>query len=190
MFINQSQQMSFLALFVAFTLGISTCFAKEAKNQQNRSSTSSFPRVGELVPDFKLQDRKGRWHKLSDFRGSVVFLNFWATWCPPCVDELPVMDALNQRYKAKNFTMVGVSVDDDWETVNEFFQDRGKFPSFLVLLDSKKDVTTLSYGTSKFPETYIIGPTGILLKKYIGAFNWLSADKLDDIDNFLSKKTQ
>lgn len=143
-----------------------------------------------MVPDFRLKDQSGHSHKLSDFRGNIVFLNFWATWCPPCVGEIPLMETLNQRFKAKNFTMVAVSVDQSWDEVRSFFKERGKRPSFLVLLDAEKEVSAGLFNTSKYPETYVIDPKGRLLKKYIGAYDWVSDDKLNDFEEFFAKKTQ
>src|SRR5262245_61519597 len=72
---------------------------------------------GQLAPDFTLKDKNGKEVKLSDYRGDLVFLNFWATWCPPCVDEMPEMELLNRAFKGRKFQMVLVSVDSDWATV-------------------------------------------------------------------------
>lgn len=148
------------------------------------------PRVGDMAPDFSLRDQRGRIHKLSEFRGNFVFLNFWATWCPPCVGELPMMDSLNQKFKAKNFAMVAVSVDEDWRAVASFFRERGKSPSFMVLMDPDKEVSAGIYGTDRYPETYLIDPSGRLIKKFIGAYNWTSAGQLSEFDELFSKKTQ
>ncbi|MDB5036904.1 MAG: alkyl hydroperoxide reductase/Thiol specific antioxidant/Mal allergen, partial [Bacteriovoracaceae bacterium] len=79
------------------------------------------PVLGKEVPDFELEDSKGQKHRLSDFRGNLVFLNFWATWCPPCIQEFPLMEALNQKFKAKSFSMIGVSVDQSWVDMGPFF---------------------------------------------------------------------
>src|ERR1051326_7887498 len=69
--------------------------------------------VGQKAPDFSIKDQSGRLVKLSDFRGKVVFLNFWATWCQPCIREMPYMQKLNDRLKGRDFQMLAVSVDND-----------------------------------------------------------------------------
>lgn len=144
------------------------------------------PVEGQLVSDFVLKDEFGRIHKLSDFRGNLVFLNFWATWCPPCIQEFPLMDAVNQRLKAKSFTMIAISVDESFDKIQEFYSSLSKKPSFLVLLDGDHKVAR-GFGTSKFPETFLIDPQGRLLKKYVGAWNWMDPKILDTWEGLLKK---
>jgi thiol-disulfide isomerase/thioredoxin len=182
-----SPRRCFSGFFIFLSL-LSACVAKDTGHEANKDP--KLPEIGSLVPDFKLQDRKGRFHKLSDFRGNIVFLNFWATWCPPCVEELPLLDSLNRRYSAKPFTMIAVSVDTNWQTVNTFFRDVKKTPSFLVLLDSSHKVAQDLYGTYKYPESYLIDAEGRLIKKFVGAYNWVSPDKFEEIDELFAKKTQ
>jgi peroxiredoxin len=141
------------------------------------------PELGQDVSDFALADSTGHLFKLSDFRDNIVFLNFWATWCPPCIEEFPYMEAMNQRFKAKNFTMIAVSVDKSWADIENFFASQHRRPSFLVLHD-KDHVVADGLGTVKFPETYVIGTSGKLLKKYVGPVNWLSSPVLDEWDGF------
>lgn len=142
--------------------------------------------VGDQLPDLEFKSSDDRIHRLSDFKGSLVMLNFWATWCPPCLEEIPYMEALNQRFRAKPFSMLAVSVDSSWKDVETFKTRIGHEFSFLVLLDSDKIAANL-LGTSKFPETFVIGPDGRLLKKYVGAINWLSNQVLAEWDEFFRK---
>lgn len=139
-------------------------------------------RVGDAVPPFAVKDQRGREFKLSDFKGSLVLLNFWATWCPPCVEELPSMDALNSSFKAKPFNLLAVSVDEGgWKAIDTFFNQLTRRPSFLVLLDSNKSIAE-SFGVSKYPETFLISGEGKLLKHYIGAVEWLHPQVLGEIE--------
>ena len=78
--------------------------------------------VGSVAPDFELKDPDGKLVRLSDFRGKFVFLNFWATWCEPCVDEMPAMMTLNETLKDRDFHMLAVSVDTSWEVIEEFLR--------------------------------------------------------------------
>lgn len=144
------------------------------------------PKVGEEVSDFSLRDLNGHVFTLSSFRGNYVFLNFWATWCPPCVEEFPYMEALNQRLKAKRFTMIAVSVDKTVAEVKSFESSLDRRPSFLVLMDPEHRLAE-KLGTNKFPETYVIDPAGRLVEKYIGPMNWLSPTVLAEWDGFLRK---
>jgi thiol-disulfide isomerase/thioredoxin len=137
------------------------------------------------LPDFELTDRQGKTHRLSDFKGNVVFLNFWATWCPPCIQELPSMEQLNQSLKAKNFQMIAVSVDQSWEEIDSFFQRMGWQPSFLILLDSQRVVAEGLYLTEKYPESYLLDAAGKRLFFHQGADNWMSPANLNRINEAL-----
>lgn len=148
------------------------------------------PKVGDIVPDFELYDRHGRLFRLSEFKDNIVFLNFWATWCPPCIEELPSMDALNHRLRTRRFTMIAVSVDDNWDDITRFLGRLTRDPSFLILHDPGKLVATELYGSEKFPETYIIGPDRRLLAKHKGALNWAQEESLQQIESLFSVKTE
>lgn len=144
--------------------------------------------IGELVPDFVLQDEKGRSFQLSSFRGNYVFLNFWATWCPPCIEELPSMEALNFLWRTKNFSMLAVSVDDSWEIIFNFLRRLSREPSFLILHDPSKSVSTELYGTTKFPETFLIDPEGRLIRRFDGAKPWNSPAVLSELEAIMGWK--
>lgn len=148
------------------------------------------PEVGDLVPDFQLEDAQGRVFRLSQFEGSLVFLNFWATWCPPCIEELPSMDALNQRFKAKAFNMLAVSVDDSWAEISRFRSRLSRAPSFLILHDPEKFVANQLYGTEKFPETFIIGPDRRLLRKFEGSVAWTQPELVELLQGYIQSKTE
>ncbi|MCA9552212.1 MAG: TlpA family protein disulfide reductase [Myxococcales bacterium] len=146
--------------FVALTLAGVAYFASEGV-QAARSSDGRV--AGQLLrveprnerpPAFKLKDYDGKEVSLDAFKDKVVFLNFWATWCPPCVEEMPSMRRLQARMADDpNFVMLAVSTDDDWDVVRKFFE--GEAPPFPVLLDPGGTVAK-EYGTVKFPETYIL----------------------------------
>ena len=106
--------------------------------------------------------------KLSDYKGQWVFINFWATWCAPCRDEMPSMEMLNRRF-GKDIVMLAVSVDDDTSQIGRFFGDDK--PSFTVLWDKEKRFSN-TYGTRKFPETYLISPDGRIAAKFVGPRDW------------------
>jgi cytochrome c biogenesis protein CcmG, thiol:disulfide interchange protein DsbE len=142
-------------------------------------SGSRPPRIGSPAPDFTVQDAE-RKVTLSEFRGQVVVLNFWATWCPPCVEETPSLVQMNDRLKNKGITLVGVSVDVDADAYHRFVKDHKI--EYVTVRDVDQKSNNL-YGTFKFPETHIIDRNGTLRRKFIGPVDWNSRE----ITEFLSK---
>jgi cytochrome c biogenesis protein CcmG/thiol:disulfide interchange protein DsbE len=137
------------------------------------------PRIGTAAPEFSVEDRDRR-VALSDLRGKVVVLNFWATWCAPCVEEMPSLVQLQQRFKDKGVTIVGISVDVDGDAYHKFLKDyKIDFPT---VRDPDQKAASL-YGTFKWPETYIIDRNGIVRRKFIGAVEWSQPEIVD----FLNK---
>ncbi|MGZ4812575.1 MAG: peroxiredoxin family protein [Terriglobales bacterium] len=131
-------------------------------------SGSRPPRIGEAAPDFSIQDTS-RAVALHDFRGKVVVLNFWATWCPPCVEEMPSLVQMQSRLKDKGVTVLAVSVDVDENAYKKFLRDHGV--DLLAVRDPNQKSNAL-YGTFKFPETYVIDRDGKVRRKFIGAIDW------------------
>lgn len=123
----------------------------------------------ETPPSFDLPGYDGKKMGLADVQGKVVFLNFWATWCPPCVEEMPSMKRLQARMADDpNFSMVTISTDEEWAEVRQFFE--GDAPPFPVLLDPGGDLAK-RYGTEKFPETYVL-VDGRLVGHIVGPRDW------------------
>ena len=137
------------------------------------------PRIGNPAPDFTIQDGATS-VTLHNLREKVVVLNFWATWCPPCIQELPSLEQLQSRFKDRGVEVVGISVDVDGKAYQQFLKDHKV--DFLTVRDPDQKTNSL-YGTFKFPETYIIDRRGILRRKFIGAVDWNEPEIVD----FLSK---
>ena len=106
---------------------------------------------------------------LASLRGKVVLLNFWATWCKPCEDELPAMERLNRALAGSDFELVGVSVDADAAPVLQFRDRLGL--GFTLLLDADQRVAR-SYQTFRYPESLLIGRDGVILERYVGSKEW------------------
>ena len=121
---------------------------------------------------------------LSDLRGKVVVLNFWATWCPPCVEETPALIQLNQRIAGRNGMVLGVSVDEDQAAYLKFIQNNGI--NYLTYRDPSKK-SAQDYGTVVYPETYIIDRKGKIARKIVGPQDWNSPDLLAYFDALLAK---
>lgn len=142
-------------------------------------SGSRPPRIGSNAPDFTVQDSERR-VSLHDLRGQVVVLNFWATWCPPCVEEMPSLVEMQRRMKDKGVIVVAVSVDVDQNAYQQFRKDHNV--NLLTVRDPNQKSSNL-YGTFKFPETFVIDRKGVMRRKFIGAVEWTAPE----ITNFLGK---
>lgn len=137
------------------------------------------PRIGSNAPDFTVQDGQTK-VTLSQLRGQVVVLNFWATWCAPCVEEVPSLVEMQRRLKAKGVTVLAVSVDVDDNAYRQFVKNHNV--TLLTVRDPDQKSSAL-YGTHLFPETYVIDRNGVMRRKFIGAVDWTEPE----ITNFLSK---
>jgi peroxiredoxin len=135
--------------------------------------------VGSTAKDFRVQD-SDRTVSLNQFRGQIVLLNFWATWCPPCVEELPSLMNMQDRVRSRGVVVLGVSIDVDGDAYHRFLKQRNV--NFVTVRDPEQKVAGM-YGTSGWPETYVIDRQGTLRRKFVGPVNWDSPEVLD----FLSK---
>jgi len=127
------------------------------------------PEVGEAAPDFTLPGLSGRSISLRDFRRGVVVVNFWATWCPPCIEETPSLKKFADQLGSAGVTVIGVSVDQDAQALRKFVTSAQL--TFPIARDQDQSVSS-RYGTSKFPESYVIDPEGRIAKKIVGAIDW------------------
>lgn len=121
--------------------------------------------IGEAAPAFRLKDMKGNTVTLESLKGKVVFLDFWATWCGPCKEEFPELDALYKKYGKDGFEVIGISVDKSESNVAEFLKKRPV--SFTILTNTKGDVAE-SYGLPGMPTGLIIGKDGVIKYRHAG----------------------
>ncbi len=127
-------------------------------------------RAGFPAPSFTLKDVNGRTYRLADLRGKIVFLNLWATWCPPCREEMPSMERLHRRMQGTDFLMLAVSEDEDGSAAVRPFVDQMGL-TFPVLLD-QDGVLPPRYGVTGYPETFIIDREGRVIQHTIGPEDW------------------
>jgi len=125
--------------------------------------------VGDRAPDFSITTDNGTTVSMSSFNGKLLVLNFWATWCAPCIEELPSLDQFQRQFANSGVVVLGVSVDKD-EKAYQRFLSRAHV-AFLTARDPDNKINS-EYGTFKFPETYIINRDGKVLSKIISATNW------------------
>jgi peroxiredoxin len=135
--------------------------------------------VGMAAPDFTLPDMAGKNQRLSDYRGKVVFLNFWATWCPPCREEMPSMERLHQTFKGRGLLVLAVNLQESPNLVRKFARNFGL--SFPILLDETGEVSS-AYGARAIPVTYLIDTNGSIAARAVGARDWASPAALGLIE--------
>jgi len=139
---------------------------------------------GQPEKDFALT-LDGKPSRLSYLKGNVVVLNFWATWCPPCVDEAPSLNALQRRIAPLGGTVLGISLDEDQDAYENFLKAyQLGFPNYR---DPSKKIA-MDYGTTMYPETYIIDRQGRLDRKIIGPQDWTSPEMTTYLDSILKSK--
>lgn len=160
---------------VVFAAALVVAFARPSYRQGEPTV------AGKRAYDFSF-DINGRAEHLSDMHGKVVVLNFWASWCPPCVDEINSLTALQSQLAPRGATILGVSVDEDPAAFEKFLRDHNvNFPNYR---DPSKDIAT-TYGTSLFPETYIIAPDGRIARKIVGPQAWDSPELANYIESLI-----
>ena len=139
-----------------------------------------FPKTPAAAPNFELKDRAGKPLNVKDFRGKVVFLNFWATWCPPCIEEMPAMEKLHQELEKDGLVMLAVNFQEGPERVKEFFTQHNL--TFTPLLDRDGKVTE-QYQAWGLPVSVVINKRGQIAARATGSKDWHS----DEARQFFKK---
>lgn len=145
--------------------------------------------AGKTAEDFAL-DLNGKPAHLSDLRGKVVVLNFWGSWCGPCVEELPSLIALQHRISSRNALVLGVAADDDPARFSDFLRQHGvNFPTYRDpgTNEDHRSPIAADYGTSMYPETYVIDRKGKIARKIIGPQDWNSSEMTAYFDGILGE---
>lgn len=141
--------------------------------------------VGKTAPDFVLTDLNDKPQRLSDFRGKVVFLNFWATWCKPCREEMPSMEVLHKNFEKDGLVILAVSIDRVTTTKDIPPFIKGMNLTFPVLIDSWGK-TDKPYKRMGVPETFIIDQQGVIREIVIGPRDWTRLDSLEVLTKLLN----
>jgi peroxiredoxin len=131
---------------------------------------------GKPAPDFELVDTDGKLHRLSDYRGNTVILNFWATWCPPCREEIPSMNRAWRQLAEEDVVMLAVNMGEDEDTIFVFTAD---YPAEFPLLLDRDGSVIAQWPVKGLPTTYIIAPDGSIAYRAIGGRNWDDSDIMD-----------
>lgn len=134
--------------------------------------------AGDTAPKFKVVTDGGNTLTRSNFGGKVLVLNFWATWCPPCIEEIPSLDALQRQFGKQGLVVLAISVDKNEKTYRDFLKRANV--SFQTARDPEADISA-SYGTYKYPETYLVDRDGKVVAKYISNQDWMDESILKEI---------
>jgi len=167
---------------LAAVLGVLLLFAMPSYRQGEASI------AGKTAEDFPLEIA-GKPGHLTDLKGKVVILNFWATWCPPCVEETPALNRLQKYIESRNGVILGVAADEDLAAYEKFLREQGVvFPTYRdPLTKENHSPIAQEYGTSMYPETYVIDRHGKIARKFIGLQQWDSPDMLAYFDSILGQ---
>jgi peroxiredoxin len=141
------------------------------------------PRVGHMAPDFVLQTLDGREARLSDYRGHVVFLNFWATWCGPCRVEMPAIEQLYRELRPKGFAVLAVSTDPEGPTVTRPYRDALGL-TFTIAHDPEMQVGRL-FGVRALPLTFVVDRHGVITHHIFGSRDWTEPEARNGIRKLL-----
>jgi len=136
--------------------------------------------VGEKAPSFKLRNLHGNLEDLDDYKGKVVVLNFWATWCTPCLEEMPTFEKLYRRFHSQGLTVLAVNLDKGNSKKVKKFADANNF-TFPVLLDSD-GIAEKRYPSFTIPFTYVIDKKGRIAARVDGAKNWATNETFEALE--------
>ncbi len=139
--------------------------------------------TGQRAPDFTLNDINGNKVSLSAFKGKVILLHFWATWCPPCRAELPTMNKLQQLLKNKGLVILAISTDRSTYDVKDFLS---RHPlNYTVVVDYNLNVSRTLYKVFMVPTTFLIDKKGVVVKRYFGEQDWTDPNIIKEIEAYL-----
>ncbi|MCK5727275.1 MAG: TlpA family protein disulfide reductase [Thiotrichaceae bacterium] len=169
-----------LIVLILLVIAIITFIPTSNHTGSHSTSSLGLTRVQPVIraPDFDLVDSKGKHHKLTDYRGKPVIVNFWATWCPPCREELPSMNRAWAKIKEQGIAMIAINVGESEESVLTFNTD---YPiDFTVLYDQQRQVLQ-QWGVTGLPTTFILNPQGKIIYRAVGAREWDAEALLDTV---------
>jgi cytochrome c biogenesis protein CcmG/thiol:disulfide interchange protein DsbE len=177
------QQLAVACVVIAVTVGIAYGATRYLRKEL-------FPvQLGSKAPDFTAYtlDSVPQAKRLADYRGKVLMINVWATWCLPCRVEMPSIEALNKDYAPKGLKIVAVSIDDPGtdSTIRSFARQYGL--TFDILHDPQGKITEL-YDITGYPETFIVGKDGVIRKKLMSATNWNAPEARSLVDRLLAEQ--
>ncbi len=161
----------------------SSCDRGDRREERKTAKPASAAEESKPAPDIVLTPLEGKDVRISELKGDVLLLNFWATWCPPCREEVPSLARLDRKMSGKKFRMLAASIDEGGKSAIEaFFKSTGNsLPAYTVSQEKAADI----YGITGVPETFIIDRNGIIVKKVIGPIEWDDQEVIAFIENLM-----
>lgn len=174
-----------IGLGAGLTLWLDGTISSSAKPVSSQITTEKIS--GEKFPDFNFTDLKGKTHDSRDYKDKIIILNFWATWCAPCIIEFPKLIKLAENNP--DIILIALSSDINDDKINQFLKKNPVTQkNFIVARDHKRKITTDIFKTYKLPETIIVSPSGIITKKILGDIDWNGQDISIMLDNLRKEK--
>jgi len=186
--IQKDRRVSFqsLVIVVLIVILVGILILLQTKDSLYQPSGGSRLTKGRPAPNFSLPGLDGQMVSLADYRGKVVLLNIWATWCPPCVEEMPSMEKLYQELNGDGFEILAVSIDESGVQDVRPFMQKHKL-SFPVLMDPEGTIKGL-YRTTGVPESFVIDKDGTLVEIVIGPRNWATSEVVRYFRNLIRRE--
>jgi peroxiredoxin len=171
------------AAMIAAGLGLFLCGRAAAATEHLFQAMGMATLPGDTAPDFTLPSHHGQQVSLHDYRGKVLFLNFWATWCIPCREEMPAMEQLHQMFQSRGLVILALNLKESPDKVKAFFAQHQL--SYTALLDANGAISR-DYTVMGLPTTYLISREGKLLARGVGGRDWTRAEGKDLIRALLA----
>lgn len=155
------------------------------KEEAKDSAQNIVVQVGSQAPDVTVQMEDKNLKKLSTFKGKTILLNFWATWCVPCVKEMPSLEKFAEQEKDHGIEVIAISVDDGWDKIHKLFKSINLKPvdkSVMHILRDEDGSAANTFHTNQFPETYLITRDFVIRKKYVGSMDWMSSARIREVE--------
>jgi peroxiredoxin len=177
---------NFFRLLFVIVLFLSLNVQADGREEELFEKIGMIPVKGDVkAPDFSLQDLNGKKFGLNQFKGKVIFINFWATWCGPCKEEMPSMEVLHKQFKEKNFVLLAVSVDYEGQKLVKEFIHKYQY-TFPVLVDPNCNTLDL-FQVKGIPATFLIDKRGRMVGKALGPRDWESPEVVSLINLLIEK---
>jgi thiol-disulfide isomerase/thioredoxin len=171
-------------LTVIFAVALAAVGAVWIKSLVPPDSPSGSLQFLSAAAELPIYDKGGAKTDLAKEKGKIFIIHFWATWCPPCVEEIPALSRFWDNYRTRSDVgLYAISVDKDWKVIDEFMK---KNPSAIPLFHDPGAATAKRFGTAQYPETYVVNDKGRVLFRVQGAVNWLDPEFRSRIDQLLA----
>ncbi|MCM2276585.1 MAG: TlpA family protein disulfide reductase [Oligoflexia bacterium] len=173
-----------LAIGVSLTVILTLIYRVEHGVKDATQTEAQIEIAPKAAPLFALKDAEGRERTLEEFRGKPLILHFWASWCPPCIDEIPQLVALAKRFNGKPLTVLMVNLDAKWADAHKILPSKGLPASMVSIMDPASKVPD-EYGSYQFPESYLLNAKLEVVTKWVGPQKWESPEVLSAIQKVL-----